>query len=262
MRILVTNDDGIDSPGLRDLVQALHDDGHELVVAAPMADRSGSGSSLGTLEHGAMIAYRPHRFYGMPDVAAWAVDAPPSFSTLAFCTGSFGARPDLVVSGINAGHNTGRMVLNSSTVGAVLTAHALGVRGVAVSCGFPPGHRFDTASLVSVAVVRWMRDHADCEVLNVNVPDLAPADLRGVRMGLLAKRGLMGLGMDRSDTHIRLRRFTQTQRLGFGTDSALVNDGYVALTLLRNVGHQPTSDQVVEDQLSSAISELAAASVG
>lgn len=263
MRILVTNDDGIESPGLAALVRALHQDGHDLMVAAPMADRSGSGSALGTLEHGASIAYRPHHFDDVPDVPAWAVDAPPSFSTLAFCTGSFGPRPDLVVSGINAGHNTGRLVLNSSTVGAVLTAHALGVRGVALSTGFPPGHRFDTASLVAVAVVRWMRENPQCEVLNVNVPDLDAAEVRGVRVGRLAKRGLMGLGLERSDTHIRLRRFTQTERLGFGTDSALVSEGYVALTVLRNVGHDPVPDEALEQQLAAQMQELlGAAHVG
>ncbi|MFF0816778.1 5'/3'-nucleotidase SurE [Rhodococcus sp. NPDC003318] len=231
MRILVTNDDGIDAPGLHALATALKRGGYEITIAAPRKECSGSGSSLGTLEHGAEIAYEQRRYDHLAGVDAFSLDAPPAFAVFAACAGVFGAPPDLVVSGVNPGPNTGRMILNSSTVAAALTASTLGTRAIAVSCGFPPEHRFDTAGQVAVSVVRWMIEHgAPRAVLNVNVPDLDLADVKGVRMAPLAPRGLLGLTFDRTSEAVRLLRFSNTERLGTATDSALVRDGYVAIT--------------------------------
>lgn len=236
MRILVTNDDGIDAPGLQAVATALAAEGYEITIAAPRGECSGSGSSLGTLEHGAEIAYEERRFEHLPGVQAISFDSPPAFAVFAACAGVFGAPPDLVVSGINPGPNTGRMILHSSTVAAALTASTLGVRGLAVSCGFPPEHRFDTASRIAVAATRWMLAHsAPRTVLNVNVPDLDLSDVKGVRMAPLAPRGLLGLTFDRTPDVVRLLRFSNTERLGTGTDSALVREGYVAISAISAV---------------------------
>lgn len=253
MHILVTNDDGIEAPGLHALVRALSGLGHELQVVAPRSDRSGSGSGLGAIEHGVEIGVEEHELPGLPAVRAYSVDAPPSFAVLACCTGVLGARPDLVVSGINDGFNTGRLILTSSTVGAVLTAGGLGVRGLAVSAGFAPHHRFDTAAVVAAATVEWMIEHAPPRVvMNVNVPDLAVDQLRGVRMGALAPRGLMGLRLERTPGVLRLHRFENADRLGEGSDSALVRDGFVSMTMLAPIaatdtGAQPDPASSVED---------------
>lgn len=256
MRILVTNDDGIDSPGLRAVALALHAAGHDLQVAAPATDRSGSGSSLGTLENNAEVPCERRELDGLPGVDAWAFDAPPSFAMLAMCTGAVGRRPELVVSGINAGFNTGRMLLSSSTVGAALTADALGVRAVAISSGFPPGHRFDTASYVACTVVSWMEHNERHRVLNVNVPDVDLDQIRGVKMSPLAKRGLMGLALTHESGHLRLNRFEQTERLGFDTDSAHVNDGFVSVSSLSNVGADGEADYKLEQELEEGLETL------
>ncbi|QQZ14362.1 MULTISPECIES: 5'/3'-nucleotidase SurE [Rhodococcus] len=236
MRILITNDDGIDAPGLHAVATALADEGYEITIAAPRDERSGSGSSLGTLEHAAEIAYEERRFAHLPGVQAISFDSPPAFAVFAACAGVFGAPPDLVVSGINPGPNTGRMILNSSTVAAALTASTLGVRGLAVSCGFPPEHRFDTASRIAVSAAEWMLAHsARRAVLNINVPDLDISDVKGVRMAPLAPRGLLGLTFDKTPEVVRLLRFVNTERLGTGTDSALVRDGYVSISAISAV---------------------------
>ncbi|WAL49325.1 5'/3'-nucleotidase SurE [Rhodococcus pyridinivorans] len=252
MRILVTNDDGIDAPGLHSMASALVAAGYEITIAAPREERSGSGSSLGTLEHGAEIAYEERQYDHLDGVKAYSFDAPPAFAVFASCAGAFGAPPDLVVSGINPGHNTGRMILNSSTVAAALTASTLGVRAVAVSCGFPPEHRFDTASAVAVAVVRWMIEHgAPRTVLNVNVPDLDLSELKGVRMAPLAPRGLLGLTFERTSEVVQLLRYANTDRLGVGTDSALVCQGYVAISPLTAVFSGSVESGVAEDVAAS-----------
>lgn len=236
MRILVTNDDGIEAPGLLAVVRALAAEGHELQVAAPRTDRSGSGSGLGAIEHGVEIAYSEHEFTGLPGVHAINLDAPPAFAALAYCTGTFGPRPDLVVSGINDGFNTGRLILSSSTVGAVLTAAGLGSRGLAISAGFAPDHRFDTAARVAVDTVRWMIDHSEPRtVLNVNVPNLGLQEVKGIRVAPLAARGLMGLRLEKDEGVLRLHRFENSLRLGEGTDSALVAEGFVTISLLTPV---------------------------
>ena len=236
MRIMVTNDDGVGSPGLIAAAHALWAAGHEIVVAAPLTDRSGSGSALGTLDHGAEIAVVESRFDGMPDVRVLGFDAPPAFAVLAMRSGILGPPPDLVVSGINPGHNTGRLILHSSTVGAALTAVTLGLRAVAVSCGFPPAHRFDTAAAVTIATVDWMIAHSQPRtLLNVNVPDIDLSAIRGVRTATLAPRGLMGLTLEREGEKVRLLRYENIKSLGVGTDAALVNEDCVAVSALVGV---------------------------
>lgn len=236
MRILVTNDDGIDAPGLLAVATALSGAGHEVVVGAPAVESSGSGTSLGTLEHGAIVDVEPRQLPGLPDVEAFAFDCPPAFAVLAFCAGQFGPPPDLVVSGINPGHNTGRSILFSSTVGAVLTAQIAGVGGVAVSCGFEPFHRFDTAAAVAVRVVQWVEDNnARTLTLNVNVPDIDFDALDGVRVSTLGSRSLLGLRISRVDAGVELRRYDNTTGLGEGTDAAVVLSGTVAVTALGSV---------------------------
>ena len=117
MRLLVTNDDGIDAEGLHVLAQRLATTGHDLVVAAPAADASGSGAALGVFHADSHIDVKRVEVPGC-DAPAWAVAGPPGLCAMAAHLGAFGAPPDIVVSGINAGLNTGRAILHSGTVGA------------------------------------------------------------------------------------------------------------------------------------------------
>lgn len=236
MRILVTNDDGIDGPGLVPLTRALLDAGHQVDVAVPATDRSGTGSGIGSIEHGTEVGFAEREMPGLPGVSARVFDAPPSFGVLASCSGILGPRPELVVSGINDGFNTGRFLLASSTVGAALAAGSLGARALAISAGFAPAHRFDTAARVAVETVRWMIDHSRPRtVLNVNVPNLDVEQLKGVRLAGLAPRGLMGLRIERTESSLRLERYENTEGLGEGTDAALIRDGYVSVSVLPSI---------------------------
>ncbi|MEJ7583620.1 MAG: 5'/3'-nucleotidase SurE [Acidimicrobiales bacterium] len=116
MRVLVTNDDGIEAPGLRALAVALDEAGYELVVAAPLHDRSGSGAAIGNLQPGGQIHVEPHFLAGIEHVPAFGV-GPPALAVMAARLGGFGEPPELVVAGINPGNNTGRSTLHSGTVG-------------------------------------------------------------------------------------------------------------------------------------------------
>ena len=143
MKVLVTNDDGVASPGLHALVRALTGDGRDVEVAAPDRDMSGSGAAIGRIHLDEHIDAQPVELPGLAGVPAYAVDGPPGLCVLAARLGGFGPPPDVVVSGINPGCNTGRAVLHSGTVGAALTAANLGCRGLAVSIDVRPGPAAD-----------------------------------------------------------------------------------------------------------------------
>jgi len=128
VRILVTNDDGIDSIGLHVLARAMAEIG-DVVVVAPDKEYSGYGAAFGPLH---LIKPEVHRarIDGLDDV--WSVSGPPALCVMFGRLDLFG-HYDLVVAGINPGANVGRSVYHSGTVGACLTARNGGVSGVAVS---------------------------------------------------------------------------------------------------------------------------------
>ncbi len=236
MRVLVTNDDGYDADGLIAVASALLAAGHDVVVGAPSSERSGSGSSLGTIEDGALIAMTEHRLADLGDTPVFALDCPPALTAVAFCAGAFGPPPELVVSGINEGHNTGRSILFSSTVGAVLAARVAGVGGVAVSCGFAPHSRYDTAAAVTERIVGWIAESRATRItLNVNVPDVDFADLRGIRMTSLAGKSMFTLRLSRTEQGLLINRELRDAGFREGTDSAAVADGFVSVSTLRGV---------------------------
>src|SRR5690242_2419956 len=163
MRILVTNDDGVDAEGIHVLASYLTKTSHEVVVAAPDGDNSGTGAALGVLGAGAQIQVRAVELPGC-DAEAWAVAGPPGLCVVAARLGAFGAPPDIVVSGINAGLNTGRAILHSGTVGAALTAQNFGAKGLAVSVAAEQPWRWDTAAGIAVEVLDLLIEAPDRSV--------------------------------------------------------------------------------------------------
>ena len=128
MRILVTNDDGFDSPGLHALAKALKPLG-EVVVAAPDREYSGASSSVGPIP----LTTEKHKVEIDGIDEAWAVSGPPGLIVFLASMGGFGAPFDLVVSGINPGANVGNPVYLSGTIGAAFLARMNGITGIAIS---------------------------------------------------------------------------------------------------------------------------------
>ncbi len=128
-RILVTNDDGIDSVGLHVLARAVAPLG-DVVVAAPDQEFSGAGAAIGALH---IMQPEVHRATIDDIDTAWAVTGPPALCVMFARLGAFGPLPDLIVSGINPGANVGRSVYHSGTVGAALTGRNGSIPGIAVS---------------------------------------------------------------------------------------------------------------------------------
>ena len=257
MRLLVTNDDGVEGPGLHALAGALHDAGHDVTVAAPLSNFSGSGASIGALGIGNELVLHPAVVPGFDRIVAYGIDGPPALAVMAANLGAFGEPPDLVVSGINPGNNTGRAVLHSGTVGAALTAANFGISGVAVSIADSVAERryattgevtderlkvFDelhwaTAAELAVHTVEWIADRPAGTVVNLNLPDVPLDALVGVRWAEPAAVGTVRAALvEVEPNRLRLELQPTGQELPPGTDTALVRSGYAAVTLLTGVG--------------------------
>ncbi|MBS9375691.1 5'/3'-nucleotidase SurE [Rhodococcus sp. B50] len=190
MRALIVNDDGIDSPGLALLARIAVDAGFDVQVAAPHVERSGASASLTALQDEGKLLLSRRPLDGLPDVESYAVEASPALITFLASYGAFGTAPDIVLSGINLGPNTGHAILHSGTVGAALTAASHGARAVALSLNGTAPSQWETAELVARRALEWAIEHGrPGAVLNVNIPDIPVYELRGLRSAPLAEFG-------------------------------------------------------------------------
>ena len=242
MRVLITNDDGIGSAGLHALAGVAVEAGLDVVVAAPSREFSGASAALTAVEAGGRIVIEPKELPGLPGVEAYAVAASPAFVVLLAARGTFGPAFDVVLSGINLGVNVGRAVLHSGTVGAALTAADEDRRALAISVdsGWGPDRqdppRWDTAAAVAADLLPVVKDLPPGVALNVNVPNVGYADLRGTRRAGLARFGRVSMAIaERGDDFVRMGLHVSDDPLEPGTDEALVAGGYVAVTPLRPV---------------------------
>jgi len=261
-RILVTNDDGVLAPGLLPMAQAVARLGHDLLVVAPVEDRSGSGAAIGPVHLADRVAYEAVPLAGLDGVPTYGLDGPPGLCVLTACLGAFGAGPDLVVSGVNPGANTGHAVIHSGTVGAALTANVLGLPGVAVSLDIGEPMQWETAAHFGAAAARWSLEWNIPTTLNVNVPDLALHDVLGVRPARLAAFGTVRAAFEAREGHLQLELRSADVRLDDETDVAFVRRGYVSVTEI--VGAVPAGGQgsaTAADWLASTLTQhLATAS--
>jgi 5'-nucleotidase len=235
-RVLVTNDDGIDSPGLHRLAAVAAAAGADVVVAAPRTDSSGASSSLTAVSDGGRVMVQRRPIDGLPDVTAYAVGATPAYISLIGLRGAFGEPPDVVLSGINIGHNVGQAVLHSGTVGAVLTAAAQGCRGMAVSAATTSTPDWEPAAAAAAELFGWLVTAPRGTALNVNAPDVPAAAVRGHRLARLAHFGAVQMSVaERGEEYVRVQVADVSAEAEAGTDAALLADGWVTVTALRPV---------------------------
>jgi 5'-nucleotidase len=274
MRILVTNDDGFDAPGLAVLARAFAEAGHEVVVIAPLTDASGSGAGIGPLRAmGGGIHVEAVAPAGLGGIKALAADALPALIVITACLGAFGPPPDLVASGINPGRNVGRAVLHSGTVGAALTSAHFGSKGLATSMQavsvpspyepYDVAHtHFESAAALAVAFAAHLERAPARTVLNLNVPNLALGDIRGVRRASLATSGLF-LAAQAIDGGSKVRFDTGAAQPGSGdeSDETLTQLGWAVVTPLASVSEdqRPEVGDLVAAAMGSASKCLEAA---
>lgn len=233
-RVLLTNDDGIDAPGLRVLEQVAATLAHEVWVVAPEHDRSGASHAISLSVPLRVTPCGERRF---------AVSGTPGdcvvLATRRLMGGSY---PDLVLSGINRGANLGVETVFSGTVGAAMTALLLGLPAIALSQALRSGDpvRWDTAASLSPAVLRQLIDATDGApmCLNVNFPDV-PADAAGplavTTQGLGTVHGIeVDTRVDPRGFNYHWLNFQRVPRVDDpGAESAVVAAGGIAVTPLR-----------------------------
>ena len=227
MRILISNDDGYQAPGIIALAQALAEIA-EVTIVAPERDRSGASNSL-TLEN-------PIRATRM-DNGFIRVDGTPTDCVHLAITGLLEQEPDMVVSGINSGANLGDDVLYSGTVAAAMEGRFLGLPAIAVSLvAQHTAQHYATAARVACALVQRLSAEplpADT-ILNVNVPDLPWEDLRGFVATRLGHRHKAEPVIKSNDPRGRPIYWVGPpggeQDAGPGTDFHAVRSGQVSVT--------------------------------
>jgi len=247
LRALITNDDGIDSPGLWALAAGARDAGFEVIVAAPHVDASGVGGSVLSVRDGGGTRLHAREIAELPGVPAYAVEGHPAFIVHAAGRGWLDPEPDVVLSGINLGSNVGRAVLHSGTVGAALTASLHGWRGLAVSIdtGWEPPERPHWESVLHVLpeVLDVLLARPDGTVLSLNVPDRPVAELGELREARLAAFGAVQVRVDLRSGHEGDALHSDVEELSTppeaGTDIALLVEGYPTLTELESVAERP-----------------------
>lgn len=232
VRVLVTNDDGVNSEGLRQLALFAHRAGHEVVVAAPATEASGSSAAVNVVEADGRVVVDRLELPGLDGVPVYGVAALPGFIALLATRGAFEMEPDLVLSGINWGHNAGQAVLHSGTVGAALTAANNGCSALAVSMDVVRPMPWATAHGVIAAVLPLLLDAEEPLALNLNVPSVPADELRGLRPARLASFGAVQTTIAEVGEGFLRVEFAATGELEAGTDAALLAEGYATLTAI------------------------------
>jgi 5'-nucleotidase len=259
---LVTNDDGIDSPGLAALAAAaLRVDLH-VVVAAPARQSSGASAGLMATSQASRTVIERRQLPDLPGIEAYALEAQPGYIVRAALRGWLDPVPELVLSGINHGANVGRAILHSGTVGAALTAGVNGVRGLAISLdvGLHPAQppHWDTAGYLLPGILAMLTGAPAGTVLTLNVPDRPVEALSELRHATLARFGAVQSRVERvEDGQLHLALVDADTQPEAGSDSALLAAGHPTVTALESVSE--ASKPVLPEWLASAGQPIAGA---
>jgi 5'-nucleotidase len=229
MRILLSNDDGYFATGLNVLAETLAPLA-DITVVAPERNRSGASNSL-TLDRPLTVRQAQNGFY--------FVNGTPTDCVHLAVTGLLDFLPDMIISGINDGANMGDDTIYSGTVAAAMEGYLLGIPSVAVSMSQHNATHFDAAaSVIAELIGRWQqKPWPAAALLNVNVPDIPHAQLRGTRITRLGKRHkaepIIKAATPRGDTVYWVGAAGAAQDAGEGTDFHAVEHGLVSMTPLQ-----------------------------
>ncbi len=235
-RILLSNDDGIDAPGLKVLEDIAREISDDVWVVAPLEEQSGMGRALTLNAPLRVIERGPQRF---------AVTGTPTDCIHMGLDGLIeGRRPDLVLSGVNAGQNLAEHVTLSGTVAAAMQGAQLGVPSVALSqaYGFQDRARieWETARTFGPDILRRLLEvkWSENTLINVNFPDRAPDKVAGTE---LTVQGFRDQNILRAEQRTDLRG-KDYYWLGFtgklsnppvGTDLRAIYEGRISITPLQ-----------------------------
>jgi 5'-nucleotidase len=251
MRILITNDDGIHAEGLNVLERIARTITDDIVIVAPETDQSGVAHSLSLNDPLRLRHVGPHRY---------AVKGTPTDCVI------MGVRrimrdnpPDLVLSGVNIGHNLAEDVTYSGTIAAAMEGTLLGIRSFALSQGYPPGQRekapFDCAAAHAPKILARLIDQPlDAGILvNINFPSCAPEAVRGTSITVQGRRDATYLELDerfdgRHNPYYWIGFSRQRSTPARGTDLEAIADQRISITPLRlDLTDEPSVTRLAAD---------------
>lgn len=244
MRILITNDDGINAPGLKVLhaiaTEIAGQDG-EVWTVAPAFEQSGVGHCISYTQPMMVSEFGPRRF---------AVEGAPADCVLAAIGDIMPERPDLILSGINRGNNAAENTLYSGTIGAAIEAALQGLPAIAMSQYFGTGNAmldnpFEAAAAHGTKVVRHLLDrapwdqHADYRLFyNVNFPPCPAGAVKGMKAAVQGYRtdtffGTQPFTSPSGRNYLWIKGGAQDVPTAPGSDAAANLDGYISITPMR-----------------------------
>jgi 5'-nucleotidase len=254
--ILVSNDDGVYADGLWALARALSQIA-DVTVVAPDREQSAVGTAV-TLR-------KPLRVQKIsplhPGIEAYGVEGTPSDSVILALGKVISGKVDLVVSGINQGSNLGEDVLISGTVGAALSGYLRGFPAIAVSTGkwYEPFLSY-AANFVALLVKRLQAVSIPSHFfLNVNMPDLALSEIKGVRITRLAMKSHVNTveeGNDGRKAYYMLMRQAVNSQEDKRTDIWAIDQGNISITPLHLLLENRTPPHWLENLTSGLLEEL------
>lgn len=236
MKILVSNDDGVNAKGLITLVTELANHA-ELTVVAPDRNCSAASNSI-TLDRPLRIIRQENGFY--------SVNGTPTDSVHIAITGWLDKHPDMVVSGINHGANLGDDVLYSGTVAAAMEGRFMGYPAMAISLVCDQALKtngrcyFETAAKISGYLLKQLLEFPlpKDTILNVNVPNLPLEEIKGFKVARLGHRHIAEQVLPttdpRGDPLYWIGPAGKEQDAGEGTDFHAINEGYVSITPIKS----------------------------
>ncbi len=227
MRLLLTNDDGVNAPGIQTLARILGKSGHDVVIVAPDQERSGTSHSI-TLRKSLVVEKIAPNTY--------AVSGTPADCMIIASQVIVKDGVDLVLSGINAGQNMGEDVLYSGTVAAAIEAMFMGFKAISMSVAGMPPHNYETAAHFIDLMLKsefhlLINEH---EIINVNIPNVPISEIKGFRITKTGHR--------KYENFVKIESVVNesiTYRVGGdkpiwniekGTDAEAVQENYISLT--------------------------------
>ncbi len=228
MKILICNDDGYQAPGIQALAEALSTVA-DILVVAPEHNRSGTSNAL-TLDRALRLKQAENGFY--------YVDGTPTDCVHVALTVLMDTPPDLVVSGINQGQNMGDDTLYSGTVAAATEAYLFGVPAIAFSQVDKGWHNLESAAhFARDIVIRGFSAVDSPYLMNVNIPNLPIAEIKGLRLARLGKRHMSEPVIQDLDAEGKPLYWIgppgAAKDAGEGTDFFVTAQGYASLTPLQ-----------------------------
>lgn len=224
--ILVTNDDGIQSDGIKILYEVLKKK-YKVVVVAPDRERSAVSRAL--------TLYRPLRVEKI-NCDFYSVDGTPTDCVNLAVNSLFKGKIRMVVSGINKGPNMAEDITYSGTVSAAMEGLLLGIPSIAISCAGRSNFMFETSAKIAIKIVGIVlkKGLPQDTLLNINVPNISYKEIKGVKVTRMGKKKYSDTVIEKLDPRGRKYYWLAGEEIGYepleNTDLEAVANNYVSIT--------------------------------